>query len=577
MPLPKAVGSLRDLFNKGALSPTELVTDIYRDLSKVPQGPVWITQVAEEEALHRAKQLQASSERPSLWGIPFAVKDNIDVAGMPTTAGCEAFRYVPEQNAFVVGRLLAAGAILIGKTNMDQFATGLVGTRSPYGACSSVFDADYISGGSSSGSAVAVASGQVSFSLGTDTAGSGRVPAAFNNLIGLKPSRGLLSTSGVVPACRSLDCVSIFALNAADANTVFEVAAAFDDGDIFSRAAMRQGIFSSPLRYGVPKAGQWEFFGNTEYERLYREAIDSVGSANIVEIDLQAFLDAAKLLYEGPYVAERFAAVGEFVKQNSAAVNDVVGAIILNSERHSASSAYKALYELESLKRKTRETWEKIDLLLLPTAPTTYTIEAVKNDPIQLNSRLGYYTNFVNLLDLSAVAIPAGFTNAGLPFGISLIAPAFHEQALLRVASVFAEDELPAISHSGWVPLAVLGAHLRGQPLNWQLTDRGARFVRQTKTAADYKLYALESSVPPKPGLVRIPGFKGPGIDAEIWLVPDDQFGSFVQAIPPPLGIGTCQLMDGSFVKGFLCESWAAEGSLEITGLGGWRAYLHSK
>lgn len=519
-------------------------------------GPVWVSLAPEKEAV----------EGP-LQGVRFAVKDNIDVAGMVTTAGCPAFGYVAEKTASAVQKLLDAGAILAGKTNMDQFATGLVGARTPYGACSSVFNSEYISGGSSSGSAVAVASGQVRFALGTDTAGSGRVPAAFNGIFGLKPTRGLVSTHGVVPACRSLDCVSVFAQTAEEARMVLEVAA-----DSLGR---RQGIFSSPVRFGVPQAEQREFFGDREYKQLYGEAIEQARAAGceIVEIDLQPFLNVAKLLYEGPYVAERYAAVGEFVEAHADEVNAVVRDIILNARSHSASDAFKAVYRLEELRRQTQEAWRRVDALLLPTTPTIYKIQEVLQDPVRLNARLGYYTNFVNLLDLCALAVPAGFTGRGLPFGVSLIAPAFHENALLEASDVFTEAQTPRKLPVGWVPLTVLGAHLRGQPLNWQLTDRGARFLRQTRTARDYKLYALPST-PPKPGLVRALGFAGPGIEAEVWLVPEEQFGGFVRAIPPPLGIGTCELEDGTTTMGFLCEGWGVQGSPEITEFGGWLAYL---
>lgn len=529
------------------------LNQLYDRLESAPPHPVWISLVPRDQALAQAKTTGP------LQGFTFAVKDNIDVAGLPTTAGCPAYAYRPEKTAFAVQRLLDAGAILIGKTNMDQFATGLVGTRSPFGACSSAYNEKYISGGSSSGSAVAVANGTVRFALGTDTAGSGRVPAAFNNLVGLKPSRGLISTAGVVPACRSLDCVSIFAKTLDDAAAVLAVAQGFDPDDPFSRKPASVAT-AQPTRYGVPT--ELEFFGNTEYGSLYQEKVEALkrAGATIVPFDLTPFLEAARLLYGGPYVAERFAAVGQFAKANAAAMDPTVAQIVLGAEKYTAAEAYSALYRLNELKQATAPLWKQFDLMLLPTAPTTYTIEDVQHDPIRLNANLGYYTNFVNLLDLSAVAIPAGFTQDGLPFGVTLIAPAFHEPMLLNQKPVGIE-------------LAVLGAHLTGQPLNWQLTDRGAKLVRTVKTTGDYKLFALTNTEPRKPGLIRVPGFAGPGIEAEIWNLSAEAFGSFIAAIPPPLGIGTCQMNDGSAVKCFICEPYAVEGMPDITHYGGWRNY----
>ncbi len=531
----------------------DTINRIYDRIESAPLHPVWISLVPREQALQ-----QATTKGP-LNGLTFAVKDNMDVAGLPTTAACPAYSYQPKQTAFAVRKLLDGGAVLIGKTNMDQFATGLVGTRSPFGACHSVYNDRYISGGSSSGSAIAVASGLVDFALGTDTAGSGRVPAAFNNLVGLKPTRGLISTSGVVPACRSLDCVSIFTKSLEEASAVLKVAQGFDPNDPFSRKPASVNTVK-PTRYGVPT--QLEFFGNTEYERLYREKVQALkqSGATIVQFELTPFLEAARLLYGGPYVAERFAAVGEFAKANAAAMDPTVAHIVLSSEKYSAADAYNALYRLTALKQITEPVWKQFDLMLLPTAPTTYTVEQVANDPIRLNANLGYYTNFVNLLDFSAVAIPAGFTSQGLPFGVTLIAPAFHESMLLN-------------QEPTGIELAVLGAHLTGQPLNYQLTDRDAKLLRTVKTTSDYKLFALTNTKPQKPGLIRVPGFEGPGIEAEIWSLSAEAFGSFVAAIPAPLGIGTCQMNDGTTVKCFICEPYAVEGMPDITRYGGWRNY----
>ena len=535
-------------------------------------GPVWISK-AEADRFPSKPGLPLS-------GLTFAIKDNIDLAGVPTTAGCPAFAYTPTHSAPVVQRLLDAGAVPVGKTNMDQFATGLVGTRSPYGACSCVFDERYISGGSSSGSAVAVASGQVDFALGTDTAGSGRVPAAFNNLAGMKPTRGLLSTSGVVPACRSVDCVTILARTCAEAGKVFEIARAFDPTDPYSRVH-GPGQGAAPwacgdFRFGVPAAAQLEFFGDDDAAALYTKAVaelESLGGAK-VEIDYALFRAAAELLYSGPWVAERLAAIGPFLEQDYAEMDPVVREIIAGARRFGAVDAFKAEYRLRELRRAAEAEWKRMDVLVLPTTGTIYTHAAIAADPVRLNTNLGYYTNFVNLLDLAAIAIPAGFRPNGLPFGISLIGPAFTDEGLLSIAKRYLRE--PAGEGApGCIAIAVLGAHLSGQPLNGQLTERGARRMKTCRTAPDYRFYALEGAIR-KPGLVRQPGFAGPGIEVEIWAVPEDRFGSFVAAVPPPLTIGNAVLANGESVKCFLCEPYAIANAREITEFGGWRKYLES-
>jgi len=570
--------------------PTEVIAEVYNRIAAEPLHPVWISLVPPETALAQAAALErdpAASAKP-LYGVPFAVKDNMDVAGAPTTAGCPAYAYEPSKNATVVQRLRDAGAILVGKTNMDQFATGLVGTRSPYGACSSIFDKRYISGGSSSGSAVAVAKGLVSFSLGTDTAGSGRVPAAFNGLIGLKPTRGLLSTAGVVPACRTLDCVSIFANTARDAHEVWKVAHGLDSHDPFSRVP-EPGQGATPwlggaFRFGVPARNQLEFFGDEEAEALYWEAVAAVEKlgGERVEIDFSIFRAAADLLYCGPWVAERLAAIGPFLESHASEMDPVVAKIISGAAKYKATEAFEAEYRLRELQREAESEWARMDTLLLPTTGTIYTHEAIGADPIALNTNLGYYTNFVNLLDLAAVAVPAGLRTTGLPFGISFIGPAFTDEALLALAGQFyrSQYKLPGPevelqnSRPGCVLLAVVGAHLTGQPLNWQLTDRGARRVRTCRTARGYRLYALDRTEPPKPGLVRDPQFEGPGIEVEVWAVPENRLGGFVAAVPSPLGIGSAVLEDGQTVKCFICEPYAVAGAQEITDFGGWRSYL---
>jgi allophanate hydrolase len=584
------LGALRELYRCGEAKPSEVVAEIYRAIASCPLEPVWISLLPRETSLQRARKLEADSlaSAKPLFGVPFAVKDNIDVAGVPTTAGCPAYSYSPPGHATVVQALVDAGAVPIGKTNLDQFATGLVGTRSPHGACSSVFDDRYISGGSSSGSAVAVAKGLASFSLGTDTAGSGRVPAAFNNLVGLKPTRGLLSTLGVVPACRTLDCVSIFARTCHDAHTVLEAAAAFDPLDPFSRSPA-PGQNAAPwlagtFRFGVPARDQLEFFGDDDAAALYDRAVAALArlGGEKVEIDFSIFRAAAGLLYSGPWVAERLAQFHVFMQQHAAEMDPVVRKIIGGADRHSAVEAFEADYKLRDLRRAAETEWKRMDLLALPTTGAIYTQEAVKAEPVQLNTNLGYYTNFVNLMDLAAVAVPAGFRSNGLPFGLSLIGPAFSDEALLAVADRYhrSHTEVPGPpvelerNPPGCVRLAVVGAHLSGQPLNWQLTERGARRISACRTAPGYRLYALDRTVPPKPGLVRDDTFRGAGIEVEVWAVPEDRFGSFVEAVPAPLGIGSVALESGEVVKCFICEPYAIQGAAEITRYGGWRGYL---
>ena len=599
------IGSLQGAYASGQRSVADVLNAVYDEIEKSELHPIWISLVPREQALARAVKL-SSQDRATLplFGVPFAVKDNIDVAGMPTTAGCPAFAYMPAESATAVTRLEAAGAILIGKTNMDQFATGLVGTRSPYGAPSSVFNADYISGGSSSGSAVATAKGLVSFALGTDTAGSGRVPAMFNNLVGLKPTRGLISTKGVVPACRTLDCVSIFAETASDAACVLGVVTAFDAADPYARAP-RPGDGAAPwsptaagagtVRIGVLKQEDREFFGDPHNGAMYAKAVEVAQGlgAEIHEIDLAPFLQTAKLLYGGPWVAERYAAIEGFFTQHAGEMDPTVAKIIGGATPFTAAQAFAGAYELEALRRATAATWSTVDVLLLPTAPRTYTHAEIAAAPVERNSHLGTYTNFVNLLDLAAVALPAGMRPDGLPFGVSLVGAAFSDPALLVLADrlhralsgkLGGSDRLlrdtatlrsPAVPH-GCQLMAVVGAHLSGQPLNWQLTQRGGRLLRVCRTHPDYRFYALKGTVPPKPGLVWTPGFEGPGIEVEVWALPADTVGSFVEGVPQPLAIGTLRLEDGDLVKGFLVEPAGIVDAAEITRFGGWRAYLKS-
>lgn len=550
--------------------------------------------------LERAAAVEAaaaSGQDLPLYGVPFAVKDNIDVAGVPTTAGCPSFAYTPTGTARVVADLEEAGAILVGKTNLDQFATGLVGVRTPYGVPVNPFDPDYIPGGSSSGSAVAVSAGLVSFALGTDTAGSGRIPASFNNIVGLKPTRGLLSTRGVVPACRSLDCISIFALSAADAGAILTVAAQYDAGDSFARRWQSPGAHAVPLqeaRLGVPRTGQLDFFGDDEAAELFKRAVDlcRAQGAEIVEFDYGPFGEAAALLYGGAWVAERDAAVGDFLKAHRADADPVVAGIILDGADLSARDAFEASYRLAELRRQAEPALDDADALLLPTAGTIYTVAELDADPVTLNSNLGTYTNFMNLFDLSGIAVPAGFRSSGLPFGITLAAPAFHDRILCGLgAGIQQAISLPMgatgvplyslpgpLSHpvspdSEETLIAVVGAHLRGEPLNGALVGFGARFVGAIRTAPDYRLYLLPDVHPARPGLIRT-SENGGSIDVELWSLPRERVGDLLATVAPPLGLGTVDLEDGRSVTGFICEGQAAEAALEITEFGGWRAYL---
>ena len=592
------IAGLLQHYRNGDFTPTDLVGTLLGEYQRETANPIWIYALSFDELQPYLRKLaDKSPDELPLYGIPFAIKDNIDLAGIPTTAACPAFQYTPEQSARVVELLINAGAIPMGKTNLDQFATGLVGVRSPepWGPCHNAFNPDYISGGSSSGSALAVAKGWVSFSLGTDTAGSGRVPAALNNIIGLKPSKGALSTRGVVPACRSLDCVSIFAFTSADANTVFNIAAQFDAGDAYSRA----NPYSNGKRYfgalattpviGVPAANELEFFGDEEAQALFHAAVKKIQALGwqTREIKLAPFVEAAKLLYQGPWVAERALATETMLNEQPDAMLPVIHAIVGGGTAPTAMDAFRAQYRLQQLIQDVGPTLAQVDAIVAPTTGTTYTLAAIDADPIGLNSNLGYYNNFMNLMDLSAITVPCGFFSHGSSFGITLFHRAFADKYLLSLAAQLHPALAPQLGATGranpaftasgkapqsLLPVVVCGAHLEGLALHWQLAERDAVKIASTTTAAHYRMYALAGGPPYRPGLMR--ETNGVALPVEVWGVPRDQFGSFVAEIPAPLGIGKVELADGSWLPGFICEPYGLEGAEDITALGGWKPYL---
>lgn len=602
-----SIQHLKKLYKSGVLKPRDIIADVLsrcdalNDKSTDEYNPIWIYRLSERELEPYLIHLENSEpDDLPLYGIPFAIKDNIDLAGINTTAACPEFSYTANKNAYVVACLIKAGAIPIGKTNMDQFATGLVGVRSPepWGPCKNALNPEIISGGSSSGSAVAVAEGLVSFSLGTDTAGSGRVPASLNNIVGLKPTRGVLSCSGVVPACKSLDCVSIFATNIDDANTVFDVVSVFDQDDAYARKNVyangkRYGLHSEKtLRLGVPKPHQLAFFENKEAERLFYEALECFKHCDtkIVEIDLDPFISAAKLLYEGPWVAERYLATQELFESNQEAMLPVIQTIIGGGKNGSAADAFSSQYQLNTFKQRALQELAKVDAIITPTNGTYYSINDVLENPIQLNSNLGYYTNFMNLLDCSAVAIPTGKYANAVGFGVTLFHSAFNDKVLLTLAKrvedalVIAPGKTLYAHHktkpsnqspSTTIDVLVCGAHLEGLPLNWQLVERGAKKIWEGVTSKSYRLFALSGGPVKRPAMVRDEA-KGSSIAVEVWRMPTENFGSFVAEIPSPLGIGKVELEDARWVSGFICDAWGLEGATDVTEFGAWRKYLES-
>jgi allophanate hydrolase len=574
---------------------TATIEETYARIEKHNDPALFIAIRPKPEALAIAQRVQASGPQGKpLFGVPFVVKDNIDVAGLPTTAACPAFAYRPATSAFVVKRLERAGAIVIGKTNLDQFATGLVGVRSPYGVPRNALRGDLIPGGSSSGSATAVGAGLVPFSLGTDTAGSGRVPAALNRIVGLKPSLGALSASGVVPACRTLDTISVFAHDVADAFTVYQQACAFDEADAYCRPFPQAALsaFPSGVRLGVPRPDQRQFFDDADAPAAFSRDIqlaESLG-ARVVEFDFEPFAQVAGALYEGPWVAERYAATKALIENNPQALHPVTRGIVEGARKFDAVAAFEAFYRLADQKRKTSGVWSEFDVMLVPTAPRFYSVAEVMADPIRLNSRLGTYTNFVNLLDLCAIAVPSSIRADGLPSSVTLVAPTGADGLIAGVAAevesrsngstrpvASLRRQVNSRAKDERVEIAVVGAHLSGLPLNRELVELGASFSREVETTPDYRLFALPGSSPAKPGLLRVSDGAGATIKAEVWTLDCAGFGAFVAKIPAPLGIGTIRLKDSGSVKGFLVESEAVKGADDISRFGGWRAYLAAR
>ncbi|WP_339311951.1 allophanate hydrolase [Paenibacillus sp. FSL M7-0896] len=624
-PAKLTAGWLRGQYLSGTLDPEEVIREIIRRAARDKDMNIWIEAPAVAQiAPYLAALKELNPQEHPLWGIPFAVKDNIDVKGLPTTAACPEFAYQPEADAAVVARLVAAGAIPVGKSNLDQFATGLVGVRSPYGETHNALRPEYISGGSSAGSAVAVARGQAVFSLGTDTAGSGRVPAALNGLVGYKPSLGAWPVRGVVPACASLDCVTVFANNLEDALTVDRAARGFEAADPWSRSVKREAA-ALPGKLLLPEA-PLDFYGPhaDEYRRAWERAEAAVQELGlpVERVDCTLFFEAAAILYDGPWVAERWADLAGFVERHREAVLPVTESILSSgaAERHTASSLFQAMHRLQQYKREA-ELLLRDAVLVLPTCGGTWTREQVAANPVGANSDMGRYTNHCNLLDLSAVAIPAGEAAGNLPFGITLFALADSEHLLAGAgarllaegndgesggsaagaeAQLLAEHqsleseagggtsgaggtagadvgeaggtgaatsaELPA---SGMVTLAVCGLHMRGFPLEKQMLEHGARFWQEARTAACYELVKLPT-VPAKPGLLR-QAAGGSAIELELWQMPVEALGAFAALIPAPLGLGRVALADGREVTGFICEGYAAAGAENVTAYGGWR------
>lgn len=589
--LPFTIPALRAAYANG-VRPEDVIDEVFARLDAVNDPGIFIHLCDRDDLRAAARALGDFDPLRPLWGIPYAAKDNIDAAGIETTAACPAYAYTPERDAFVIERLRAAGALLIGKTNLDQFATGLVGVRTPYPVPKNALDPAIVPGGSSSGSGVAVGHGLVTFALGTDTAGSGRVPAALNNIVGLKPSLGALSASGMMPACRTLDTISIFALTVDDAWAVYRAAAVYDPVDAYARPlpAPRLSQVPSGLRIGVPDAASREFFGDSAQATSFEQALDQLSAigAEVTPLDFTPFYDVAQMLYDGAWVAERMAATECLMRGHPEDVHPVTLDIVNAALKLSAMDVFRGMYRLADLKRAAAPLLASVDVLCVPTIPTFCTVAELEADPIGPNSRLGTYTNFVNLLDMCGIAVPTGPRRDGRPGSVTLLASAGRDDltaALARDLQQKAQATMGAtgVSLAAATPpsrdvlasetiVAAVGAHMSGLPLNGQITERGGRYLETTTTAEGYRLFALPGGPPARPGMLRDAG--GGQIDLELWAMPTDQVGSFLGLIPAPLGLGKVTLADGRQVTGFLVEAEATHDAEDITALKGWRGYL---
>lgn len=592
---PFDIASLHQAYADG-MSPVAVIDECFRRIDAVGDPGIFLHLMDKDQVRAEASKLRSfDPENKPLWGIPFAIKDNIDAAGTPTTAACPAFAYDADVDAFAVKCLRDAGALLIGKANLDQFATGLVGVRTPYAVPKNAVDPAIVPGGSSSGSAVAVAHGIVSFALGTDTAGSGRVPAALNNIVGLKPSLGAISNTGLVPACQTLDTISVFALTVDDAYRAFRAAARYDAADPYARnfTMPAMGAVAPKFRVGVPDAASLEFFGDQVQAQSFAAALTEIAAlgGEVIEIDFKPFFDVAQMLYSGVWVAERYAVIEDLLQRDPEAVHPVTREVVKVAEQFNAVDTFRSFYKLQSLKRQIEPILSALDMLCVPTIPTFYTVVDLEADPIGPNSRFGTYTNFVNLLDMSGIAVPVKKRSDGRPGSITLLAKAGQDAAIAAVAGALhkrsgetlgatgwplpASKPVTASADSGEIALAVVGAHMSGLPLNHELTRLGGRFLRAARTSDRYRLYSLPGGPPVRPGLVQTE--TGAAIDIEIWALPIDKFGEFIQGVPRPLGIGTLVLEDMSEVKGFLCKALAVSNAEDVTHFGGWRAYLNQQ
>lgn len=590
--LPFVLPEIRAAYAAG-VSPVALVEEAYRRIEAMADPAAFIHLRPLDALRLEAEALGAFDPARPLWGVPFAVKDNIDLAGTPTTAACPDFAYRPGSDAAAVARLREAGALCLGKTNLDQFATGLVGVRSPYGVPKNTIDPELAPGGSSSGSGVVVARGAVAFSLGTDTAGSGRVPAGLNNIVGLKPTLGTVSTRGMVPACRTLDTISVFALTVEDAMTAYAVMAGYDPVDAYSRRFPAPALAAKPPRFsvGVPSPQTRLFFGDAAQQASYEASLAALSrlGGEIRELDFTPFYGVAEMLYEGAWVAERYAAVEPILAKKPEALLPVTRKIIGAAERLSAVDAFKGAYRLAELRRTAERSMAGVDLLCTPTFPTFCRLSELEEDPIGPNARLGTYTNFVNLMDLCGMAVPVAPRSDGLPGSVTLLATAGRDGFVAGIAAALMRAEGPSLGAAGWalppepapklalrpgeVAMAMVGAHMSGLPLNGEATRLGARFLRKAATAPCYRLYRLGGGPPVRPGLVRM-AEGGEAIELEVWAMPESAVGAFLKGVPSPLGFGTVLLEDGSTTLGFLCEAAGLDGAEDITAHGGWRAYL---